>query len=369
MPLPKPLRTMALSLTGVAALAGAWAAERGPSMTGARWKQHDPNRPRPPVVAPADAPIAVRPPADAVVLFDGTNLDAWQTPDGGKPGWRVADGVLETVPGTGLIRTRAEFGDVQLHVEWAAPDPPVGQGQGRGNSGVFLMGQFEIQVLDSYQANTYADGQAGALYGQYPPLANASRPPGQWQSYDIAFRRPRFDAAGALTEPARITVFHNGILIQNNEEAFGPTSWIKWKPYAGLPSRGPLALQDHDHPVRYRNLWIRDLPERPAPSAADLAAPKLVTLAPEALDRFAGRYRSANRADGPATVVTREGDHLALKFPTRDDLVPIVPISATTFVSPVTASSFDFRSDPTGRVTGVRYRIGDGDGEWVRVAD
>ena len=126
------------------------------------------------------------------------------------------------------------------------------------------MGQFEIQVLDSYRAETYADGQAGAIYGQYPPLANASRPPGAWQTYDIAFRRPRFDASGHLTEPARITVLHNGILVQNNEEPFGPTSWLKWLPYTDRGGRGPISLQDHDHPVRYRNIWLRELPERAA---------------------------------------------------------------------------------------------------------
>ncbi len=220
----------------------------------ARWRQHDIRRPKPPEVEPAEGPIASKPPKNAVVLFDGENLDAWQSPGGGPAKWKVADGQMETVPGAGPIETKASFGDIQLHVEWSAPSPPRGKGQDRGNSGVFLMGQFEIQVLDSYQAETYADGQAGAIYGQYPPLFNASRPPGEWQSYDIAFRRPRFDASGNLQEPARITVFHNGILVQNNEEPFGPTSWLKWLPYAGsgrprpdLPpgSRPPGTVSQH----------------------------------------------------------------------------------------------------------------------------
>jgi hypothetical protein len=227
-----------------------------------RWRQHDIHRPKPPVVEPAAGAIAARPPRDAVVLFDGKGLDAWKAHDGGPATWRVADGYMETIPGAGMIETKQPFGDIQLHVEWATPDPPVGKSQDRGNSGVFLMGQFEIQVLDSYKADTYADGQAGAIYGQFPPLANASRPPGEWQSYDIAFRRPRFDGSGKLTEPARVTVFHNGILIQNSEEPFGPTSWLKWLPYEDQGGRGPIALQDHDHPVRYRNLWVRELPER-----------------------------------------------------------------------------------------------------------
>ena len=137
-----------------------------------------------------------------------------------------------------MIETKRTFGDIQLHVEWAAPNPPHGVGQDRGNSGVFLMGQFEIQVLDSFRADTYADGQAGSIYGQYPPLSNASRPPGEWQAYDIAFRRPRFDDSGRLLEPARVTVFLNGILVQNNEEPFGRTSWLEWEPYedAGTPA-------------------------------------------------------------------------------------------------------------------------------------
>ena len=179
----------------------------------------------PPPAAPAPAP------KDAIILFDGTSLDAWETPEGRRAGWATKDGFLEVVPGTGTIQTKEKFGDVQLHVEWAAPDPPRGVGQDRGNSGIFLMGQFELQVLDSYKADTYADGVAGAIYGQYPPLFNATRPPGQWQVYDIAFRRPRFDQSGKLLEPARFTVFLNGILVQNNEEPWGQTSWLEPYPY------------------------------------------------------------------------------------------------------------------------------------------
>ena len=168
-----------------------------------------------------------RPLKDAIILFDGTNLDAWKSTEGGAAQWKVMGGFLEVNPGTGPIETKAKFADVQLHIEWAAPNPPVGKGQDRGNSGIFFMGQFEVQVLDSYRADTYADGQAGALYGQYPPLANACRPPGEWQAYEIAFRRPRFDTDGKLIEPARLTVFHNGILIQNNEELWGGTNWLE----------------------------------------------------------------------------------------------------------------------------------------------
>ena len=223
------------------------------------WKQHEWDRPRPPVVQPVtqDLPAAV--PADAVVLFGGDDLSAWQKPDGSEASWRVGEGFFEVVPGTGMIQTQQGFGDVQLHVEWASPDPPRGTNQDRGNSGVFLMGRYEIQVLDVYEAQTYADGQAGAIYGQYPPLANASRPPGEWQSYDIFFRRPRFRPDGTVEEPARISVMHNGILVQNNEVLYGATAPVPPYRYVAHANELPFTLQDHSHPVRFRNIWLRRL--------------------------------------------------------------------------------------------------------------
>jgi hypothetical protein len=335
--------------------------------TAPRWRQHDIRRPRPPVVEPADGPIASKPPKDAVVLFDGSNLDRWKSP-GGPARWKVADGYMETAPGAGQIETKEKFGDIQLHIEWAAPSPPHGVGQDRGNSGVFLMGQFEIQVLDSYKADTYADGQAGAIYGQYPPLFNASRLPGEWQAYDIAFRRPRFDTSGKLLEPARITVFHNGILVQNNEEPFGPTSWLKWLPYADHGDRGPISLQDHDHPVRYRNIWLRELPERPAQTSQDLARPKVVTLSPDILDRYTGQYLLNGRADGAKATITREEGHLVVTFPFRPQPLALEPISETVFDMPSTDGRFTFQKDDTGRVTGVHFRIGDGGRDLKKVA-
>lgn len=326
-----------------------------------RWRQHDIKRPKPPVVEPAEGAIAAKPPKDAVILFDGGNLNAWKSESGGAAKWRIKDGVLETVPGTGVIETKAQFGDIQLHVEWAAPVPAVGTGQGRGNSGVFLMGDFEIQVLDSFKADTYADGQAAAIYGQYPPLFNASRPPGQWQTYDIAFRRPRFDSSGKLLEPARITVFHNGILVQNNEEPFGPTSWLKWLPYSDRGGRGPITLQDHDHPVRYRNIWLRELPERAMPPIADLASRKTVTLPSELLDRYAGKYFLGEEPDDPKATIAREGNHLTITFPWRPQPLDLEPISETQFDMPFTDGQFTFHSDQAGKVTGVHFRIGDGE--------
>jgi hypothetical protein len=227
-----------------------------------KWRIHDPDRPVPPVIDPGTASTQESPgraPSDAVVLFDGKDLSKWASTDGSAAKWKVENGYFEVVPKTGYIHTREAFGDCQLHVEFAEPTPPHGESQERGNSGVFLQGLYEIQVLDSYENKTYADGQAAAVYGQYPPLVNASRPPGEWQTYDIVFRGPRFDAAGKLARPARFTVFHNGVLVQDNVELTGPTADGKRPPYKPTPEKLPLALQDHGNPVRYRNIWLREL--------------------------------------------------------------------------------------------------------------
>ena len=226
------------------------------------WKIHDPERPVPTAIDPGTAStqdLPGRPPSDATVLFDGKELSKWAHKDGSAAKWKVENGYAEVVAKTGYIYTRESFGDCQLHVEFAEPVPPKGESQERGNSGVFLMGLYEIQVLDSYQSKTYADGQAAAVYGQYPPLVNASRPPGQWQTYDIVFHGPRFDKEGKLLRPARVTVLHNGVLVQDNVELSGPTAHGARPPYTPQPERLPLALQDHGNPVRYRNIWIRDL--------------------------------------------------------------------------------------------------------------
>ncbi len=225
------------------------------------WAPHDSTRPLPPAVRPAPQPAApLSPPSDAVLLFGGTDLSSWRAArDSGAAGWRVGDGAVEVVPGTGDIESRQGFGDCQLHIEWMAPAPRSGEGQEAGNSGVYLMGRYEIQVLDSYQNQTYADGMAGAVYGQYPPLVNASRPPGEWQAYDIVFRRPRFDAQGRLRTPAYVTVIHNGVLVQDHVVLTGPTAHRRRPPYEAHPDRLPLRLQDHGQPVRFRNVWIRNL--------------------------------------------------------------------------------------------------------------
>jgi hypothetical protein len=227
-----------------------------------RWPIHSNDRPQPRVVQPPANGWTVAPPADAIVLFAGNELSRWQKEGGGAPGWKVENGYIEVVPGAGGIATRDGFGDAQLHVEWMAPLPAEGSGQDRGNSGVFLMGRYEVQVLDSYGNITYPDGQAAAVYGQFPPLVNACRPPGQWQTYDIIFHRPRFDAAGGVTAPARLTVLHNGVLVQDDVTLSGPTAHTRRPPYERHEDRLPISLQDHGTRVRFRNIWIRDL-ERP----------------------------------------------------------------------------------------------------------
>ena len=227
-----------------------------------RWPQHSMDRPPPPVVSPAPPAAPGAPPSDAVVLFDGRDLSQWVGDSGQPAAWKVEHGYAEIVPESGNIHTRQGFGDCQLHVEWMAPVPPRGEGQERGNSGVYLMSRYEVQVLDSYDNRTYADGQAASVYGQYPPLANASRPPGEWQSYDIVFHRPRFDAQGKVLSPARLTVFHNGILVQDDVELSGPTANQRRPPYTAHPDELPLLLQNHGNPVRYRNIWVRPLSEQ-----------------------------------------------------------------------------------------------------------
>lgn len=236
-----------------------------PYLPGGKWRVHDSQRPRPAVVVPPTPSTQEepgRPPSDAVVLFDGTDLSGWYTRNDDdeveEARWKVEDGYMEVVGGAGSIISKEEFGDCQVHVEWAAPSKVEGTSQGRGNSGVILMGFYEIQVLDSYENMSYADGQASAMYGQFPPLVNASRPPGHWQTYDIVFEAPVFRGED-LVEPARVTVFHNGVLVHNHRAFIGRMTYRQLATYSPHGPAGPLMLQDHGNPVRYRNIWVRPL--------------------------------------------------------------------------------------------------------------
>lgn len=224
-----------------------------------RWEVHDMNRPQPAIVTPGMH--SSQAPSDAIVLFDGRDLSEWESQKGGPVKWKVENGYMEVVKKTGGIRTKRSFGDCQLHIEWATPANPTGNDQHRGNSGVFLMNTYEVQVLDSYNNPTYADGLAASLYGQKPPMVNACRGPGEWQSYDIIFRRPIFKGK-KVVKPATITVLQNGVLVQDNWEIKGCTWHKKRSAYVAHGDKLPLSLQDHGDPVRYRNIWIRELPEK-----------------------------------------------------------------------------------------------------------
>jgi hypothetical protein len=234
-----------------------------PYIPGTKWRVHDIDRPHPKVVTPGTASTPEqpgRPPSDAIVLFDGKDLSKWQTQGKGTEAkWKIENGYMEVVGGTGSIITKENFGDIQLHVEWAAPKRVLEKSQGRGNSGVIFMGRYEIQVLDSYDNLTYADGQASAIYGQYPPLVNPARPPGEWQVYDIVFEAPRFEG-DKLVKPAYFTVFFNGVLVHNHTASMGATRHRALAKYEPHPSEGPLLLQNHEgNLVRYRNVWVRRL--------------------------------------------------------------------------------------------------------------
>lgn len=249
-----PTRSLFVALCAlpvlVAALAGTLGAQTDPKATEV-WE------PVPKVITPG---VGTAAPSDAIVLFNGTDLSQWvRDPDGTAPRWKVEDGAFMPVSGSGGLRTRQAFGDCQLHIEWRTPSVVAGEGQGRGNSGVFLMGRYEVQVLDSHENRTYANGQAASVYKQSIPLVNASRRPGEWQSYDIVFRAPRRDAAGNVTTPAVVTVFHNSVLVQDHFTLRGNTVYTGQPFYEKHRDKEPLMLQDHGNPVAFRNVWIREL--------------------------------------------------------------------------------------------------------------
>jgi len=248
-----------LGLAAVAAGIGAPPADKPAKI----WAVHDETRPQPKTVAPGEAGTQDRPgrpPADAIALLDGKDLSKWVAVGGGPAKWKVAGGSVEATKGTGDIQTREAFGSCQLHLEFASPTPPQPGAKFPGNSGVFLMGLYEVQVLDSYRnTKAYADGQAGAIYGQAPPLVNASRPPGAWQTFDIIFHRPRFDGAGKVLRPATVTVLHNGVLVQDHFRIRGATAHKRRATYRPHADKLPLRLQQHGSAVRFRNLWVRPI--------------------------------------------------------------------------------------------------------------
>jgi Domain of Unknown Function (DUF1080)/Domain of unknown function (DUF3471) len=314
------------------------------------WLEHDRARPQPAKVDPGTASTEDqpgRPPADAVVLFDGKDLSQWVSLDGSPTKWIVKDGYMECVKGSGYIRTLQNFGDCQLHVEWATPVPAEGHGQGRGNSGLFFgMDRYEVQVLDSFDNVTYSDGSAGSIYGQYPPLVNVCRPPGHWQSYDVVYTAPRFDADGKVHSRARMTVFQNGVLIQHNVELTGPTSWLERAPFKAHPEKLPISLQDHGNPVRFRNVWLREL-GRPGK--------KEFTYSNSVLDRYTGTYE---RGPNETVSITRRDGQLHLTM----DGVPFVLYAEapTKFFAKTTDVQCEFQPDDKGQVDQAIISVGEG---------
>jgi hypothetical protein len=268
--------------------------------------------------------------------------------DGSPTKWITRDGYMECVKGSGYTRTLQNFGDCQLHVEWAAPAPVQGEGQGRGNSGVFFgLERYELQVLDSFENKTYADGAAGAVYGQYPPLVNVSLPPGQWQTYDIVYTAPRFDAEGKLLSPARETVFQNGVLIQNNVQLTGPTSWLERAPYQAHPEKQPISLQDHGNPVRFRNIWVRELGK---------PGKKEFTLPTALLDSYAGKYDNVD--------IWREGTQLAARLGGVKFL--LFAESPMKFFAKTTDVQIEFPGGGQGKPERLIWSVGEGANEAKR---
>lgn len=316
------------------------------------WKAHDWERERPQVITPGTSNLPLAAPSDAVVLFNGKNLDEWRSADGGQAKWIVKDEVMESVPGSGYIFSAKSFGDVQLHVEWAAPEKVQGKSQGRGNSGVFLQGLFEVQILDSFDNKTYADGQAGAVYGQFPPLVNASRKPGEWQSYDIIFRRPVYQD-GKLANQARITVLHNGVLIQDNVRPLGPTSWLQHKPYEPSAEKLPLSFQDHGNPVRYRNVWLRELPSETIVQPEKPYDPVIVALTPEQQAKIAGKYM---RGDGGLWEITQRDGKLF--FSVSGTPLELIAHSIEEFGLKYTAGKLTFKYDESGTPSNLEFFMG-----------
>jgi len=327
------------------------------------WKIHDSRRPERPIITPAlpSSPlVAGKAPSDAIVLFDGTDLSQWVDEKGQSSKWIIKDGYMECVKGSGFIYSKAGFGSCQLHLEFATPAKVEGQGQGRGNSGVFLMKKYEVQVLDSYQNKTYSDGQCAAIYGQYPPLVNASLPPGQWQNYDIIFHRPLFDNQGNLIAKATITVFHNQVLVQDHVELMGPTDHKARPPYVSHPNKLPLGLQDHGNPVRFRNIWIRELADQGQipEDAYTLLPTKVIQLSADRLNAFIGEYEVS---PGNAITVVRDGDRLFYSQ-NRDRKFEILPESETRFNAVLLDVVIEFAADRDGTIKTLAIREG-GHGE------
>ena len=355
---------LALSSASLAASLGVAAPSTGSPFYGDApdahhpWAIHDQNRPQPPRVEPGTFSTAAQPgqpPSDAIVLFDGTAASLAQWESDPKPGeaatptkWVVRDGALECVPKSGYIRTKEQFGDCQLHIEWAAPKAVQGASQGRGNSGIFLMGRAEVQVLDNYNNPTYADGFAGSVYGINPPMANALRAPGEFQVYDIVFRRPILKD-GKVIDPGHLTVFCNGVLLQDATPLEGPGGHLRRSVPVAFPEKGPLKLQDHGNPVRFRNIWYRPLPPRSSEGGTD----GVLTAEATAAKRQA--IAATLRADAAQLAGTAQMLRLAESLVYEDEAATHAQVEAraTTYAASIKALPSADRTAKKGEVQSV----------------
>ncbi len=308
------------------------------------WKAHDKNRPQPKVISPGEQ--ANQAPSDAIVLLASEKLTGWSNAKGNPTKWKYSDGVLESVKNAGSIYTVEKFGDCQLHVEFATPTRPKGKGQARGNSGVFFFdADYEIQVLDNYENETYADGTVGGLYGQHAPLVNACRGPGQWQTYDIIFRKPRFNEDGTLKTPARITAMLNGVLVQDAAELYGPTIWLQAGEYKKKSGEGRISLQDHGNPVRYRNIWVRRLAEStPTPPTP---RPQMELTATQRKN-YVGQF-------GPVKIEETDGKLFFTRHPRRTFLLQVHSLTEMSFEK--TAGELSFKLDDQGEAISCQGSI------------
>lgn len=314
------------------------------------WRVHDMKRPQPPVIdpgIPGTQEAAGKAPSDAIVLFDGKDLTRWEGVLNGPAKWLVKDGYLEIVPGTGDIRTIDSFGDCQLHIEWRIPDDLKGDGYDSGNSGIFMMSKYEIQIFDSYRTRKYADGFSGSIYGEFPPEVNACTAPGKWQTFDIIFHRPHFDINGAVTTPAVITILQNGILVQDNTQILGPTRYMSESPYEVHEDKLPFSLQDHGNPVRFRNIWIRQIPARNEPVGDEYS--DVVSLTAMQREQLQGVYGKGMSI----TIIQKDG-----KLWARVASLPyfeLVALSGSELTGKRVDSRFIFEKDSSGQINALTW--------------
>jgi len=317
----------------------------------AQWKICDMSRPKPTIVSIGEWGI----PSDAGILFNGCGLSQWRNQkDGSEASWEVIDSCLVATEEWCDISTVRNFGDCQLHLEFMISTPVKGENNMRGNSGVVFMGKYEVQIMDSYRHETFADGQNAAIYSQYPPMVNASLPPDQWQSFDIIFTAPRFEPDGELLKPAIITMLHNGVLIHNNAELKGKSNWLGDIKYEKHPPKLPLVLQSHIQPIRFRNIWIRDM-EPVIVNPYTHEAVNEITLPPDTMKNYAGEYSWAKSSQ--LITVDDKGQYLKVVFP--DNIVKeLSAYGLDRFMAHDIDYWFEFTRDKTGNINGFEMNNG-----------